>query len=219
MADSTTHLRSMSAATIERHVLFNAMVDAASPSTFGAYDALGSSGLTWAFFGGKWLSAGAVSEVANGTLTLTGSTTNYIQFDPATGAIESNTSAFTAGKVPLYTATTSSGAVTSYEDYRLAEPPIKPRVAISMSSDANLTLSQVQARALILDITSSATLTTTRNIVLPLNPQVWIVYNGTTGSQSLQFIGASGTGITVANGKRAILYADATNIVRVTADQ
>jgi hypothetical protein len=38
------------------------------------------------------------------------------------------------------------------------------------------------------------------------------------GGQSLQFIGASGTGVTVANGKRAIFYFDGTNYVRVSPD-
>ena len=61
-------------------------------------------------------------------------------------------------------------------------------------------------------------LTATRNVVVPLAVRQWTVYNGTTGAQSLQFIGASGTGVTVTNGKRAIIYADGTNVVRVTAD-
>jgi len=51
-----------------------------------------------------------------------------------------------------------------------------------------------------------------------LKPRQWTVFNNTAGGFGLQFIGATGTGITVAAGKRAILYADGTNIVRVTAD-
>lgn len=57
-----------------------------------------------------------------------------------------------------------------------------------------------------------------RNIVLPLAVRQYTVFNGSTGGFGLQFIGASGTGITVAAGKRAIVYADGTNIVRVTPD-
>ena len=87
-----------------------------------------------------------------------------------------------------------------------------------MASDANKTLTQAEARADILDLTSSVSLTATRNVVLPLAPKQWTVANLTTGAQSLQFIGATGTGITVANGMRAILYSDGTNIVRVTPD-
>ena len=54
--------------------------------------------------------------------------------------------------------------------------------------------------------------------MLPLLAQQWTVFNGTTGGFGLQFIGASGTGVTVGAGKRAIVYADGTNIVRATAD-
>jgi hypothetical protein len=73
-----------------------------------------------------------------------------------------------------------------------------------------------EARAKILEFTG--TLTAQRNIVTPLAAQIWFVFNNSTGGFGLQFIGASGTGIVVAAGKRAILYADGTNIQRVTAD-
>jgi hypothetical protein len=53
---------------------------------------------------------------------------------------------------------------------------------------------------------------------MPLAAQQWTVFNGTTGGFGVQFIGATGTGITVAAGKRAIVYSDGTNVVRVTAD-
>ncbi len=95
---------------------------------------------------------------------------------------------------------------------------INKRAAVSMTSDANKTLTTLQAASGILDVTSTVSLTATRNIVVPLTARQWTVYNGTTGAQSIQVIGATGTGITVAIGKRAILYADGTNIVRVTAD-
>jgi hypothetical protein len=217
MANSTSNLRLMAAATEKREVVFNSMVDAASPATFGGRDELGCSGLTWAYLGGNWFNAGTVGQLANGTLALTGSTTNYIQFDPSTGSIESNTTAFTTGKIPLYSVVTGTSTVTSWTDVRLG-PPVKPRVAVSMASDANKTLTYQEAAADIIDITSAVSLGATRDIILPLQTKMWVVFNGTTGAQSLRFIGASGTGITVANAKRAILYADGTNIVRVTAD-
>ena len=66
-------------------------------------------------------------------------------------------------------------------------------------------------------LTFTGTLTATRDIVVPLvGKKQWTVYNGT--GQSLRFIGASGTGITVATGKHAIVRSDGTNIVRVMAD-
>ena len=110
---------------------------------------------------------------------------------------------------------TGTSTVTSYTDHRLAVPDVTGRLAKAMS-DANTTLSFAEIRNQILEFTG--TLTAARNIVLPLKPRQWTVFNNTTGGFGLQFIGASGTGITVAAGKRAIVYADGTNVVRVTAD-
>ena len=84
-------------------------------------------------------------------------------------------------------------------------------------TDANTTLAATEYRQRILRFTG--TLTAARNIVVPITDGgEWIVYNNTTGGFGLQVIGATGTGITVAATKHAIVYADGTNIVRVTAD-
>lgn len=92
------------------------------------------------------------------------------------------------------------------------------RIVRQIPSDANYTAVQADYQAKIMEFTS-VTLTGTRDVVVPLNSGYqWTVFNNTTGAQSLQFIGISGTGVTVANGKRAIIYADGTNIVRVTPD-
>ena len=41
----------------------------------------------------------------------------------------------------------------------------------------------------------------------------WEVYNGTTGNYSLTFIGASGSGVVLARGKRTRIYFDGTNMI------
>lgn len=93
------------------------------------------------------------------------------------------------------------------------------RIVRQLTADTNYTAVQADYQATIMEFTSSLPLTGTRDIVVPLNSAYqWTVFNNTTGGQSLQFIGATGTGVTIANGKRAIIYADGTNIVRVTAD-
>lgn len=85
-------------------------------------------------------------------------------------------------------------------------------------SDANYTAVAADYSAAIIHL-SGATLTATRNFVVPITAGYrWIIYNNTGGAQSIQVIGASGTGITIATGKRAEVYADGTNIVRLTAD-
>lgn len=93
------------------------------------------------------------------------------------------------------------------------------RIVRSITTDANYTAVQLDYQANIMEFTSSVSLTGTRNVVIPIiSAYQWTVFNNTTGGQSLQFIGATGTGVTVANGKRAMIYADGTNIVRATAD-
>jgi hypothetical protein len=85
--------------------------------------------------------------------------------------------------------------------------------------DANYTAVQADYQAKIMEFTSSVTLTSTRNVMVPLiKGYQWTIFNNTTGGQSIQIIGVSGTGITIANGKRAIVYVDGTNVVRVTSD-
>lgn len=64
----------------------------------------------------------------------------------------------------------------------------------------------------------SGTLTAARNIICPTNKKGYILVNNTTGGFALTLKTQSGTGIAVANGKTAILRADGTNVVRVTAD-
>ncbi len=215
MSSSTT-LLDLITTNAQQEVNANALFNAASPATLFARRESTSAGLTWGYYGGAILAGGTVSAIANGTVALTASATNYIE-STAAGVVSKNTTGFTAGQIPLYTAVAGASSVTSYTDHRAWGCQTNPRAAIAMASDANKTLTQAEARADILDITSVG-LTATRNIVLPLAAKQWTVANLTTGGQALQFIGATGTGVTVANAKRAIIYSDGTNIVRAGAD-
>jgi hypothetical protein len=83
-------------------------------------------------------------------------------------------------------------------------------------TDANYTLTQPEANVDVISITAGV-ITTTRDIIVPVAfPKLWTVINKT--AQSVRIIGATGTGITIATLKTAIVMADGTNIVRVTAD-
>ena len=197
-----------------KEVTANAYFDAASPATTFGRRASTCSGLTWGYYGGTISVDGALTQIANGTLTLTASATNYLE-TTRTGVVSKNTTGFTAGSTPLYQVATGTATVTNYTDYRLQALPVTGRLALAMS-DANTTLTAAQARNAILEFTG--TLTAARNIVLPLAVQQWTVFNNTSGGFGLQFIGATGTGVTVAAGKRAIVYSDGANVVRVTAD-
>ena len=215
MSNSTITFDAIIQSQSAKEITANAMLDAVSPASLYGRRQSTSSGLTWGYYGGNVLINGVLTQIANGTLSLTASTTNYVQALPASGAVSSNTTGFTAGSIPLYTVITGASTVTSYTDHRLATPEFTGRLAKTMG-DANTTLTQAEARNNIIELTG--TLTAARNIVLPLSVRQYTVFNGSTGGFGLQFIGASGTGITVAAGKRAIVYADGTNIVRVTAD-
>lgn len=215
MANSTTHIDQLIQSQASKEITANGYFDAASPATLYGRRQSTSSGLTWGFYGGNVLVNGVLTHIANGTLTLTASATNYVEANPATGAVSSNTTGFTAGRTPLYTVVVGSASITSYTDHRLATPDHHGLLAKAMT-DANTTLTAAEVRNQILQFTG--TLTAQRNIVLPLVPRQWTVFNNTTGGFGLQFIGATGTGIVVAAGKRAIIYADGTNVVRATAD-
>jgi len=210
---STNLLDTLSVGQAGKETTVNQALDAMSPAAYYGRRASTSSGNTWGYYGAKVLIGGVVTSVNHGTVTMTLSATNYLEADRTTGAVTVNASAFTAGKIPLYTVVCGSSAPTDWTDHRIWQMDFSERLAKSLT-DANTTLSYAEARARIMDF--SGTLTATRNIVVPLSPKEWIVYNGT--GQSLQFIGATGTGVTVAATKRAIIYADGTNVVRVTAD-
>jgi hypothetical protein len=193
----------------------NDIFEAASPAVLFGCKPEDTSGLTFGYYGGVMFVDGVVTAIANGTVGLTLSTTNYVEATTA-GVVSANTTSFTSGRIPLYTIVTGASTISSVTPAR-AHSWLGHEAQGQLTkalTDANTTLTAAEARPLIL--TFSGTLTATRNIVLPLTKRLWYVYNGT--NQSLQFIGATGTGITVATTKRAIVAADGTNIVRFGAD-
>jgi hypothetical protein len=64
----------------------------------------------------------------------------------------------------------------------------------------------------------TGSLTALRDVIVPLVPRSYTVFANTSGGFGVQIIGASGTGITVADGKRALIECDGVNVVRLTAD-
>lgn len=119
MANSTTHLRTISPSQSQKEVTLNQIVDALSPAATYGRDASACSGLTWGYFGGTVLVGGAPAQIANGTVLLTASATNYLEADPADGSVSANTSGFSAGAVPLYQIIAGASTVTTYSDLRV----------------------------------------------------------------------------------------------------
>jgi hypothetical protein len=94
--------------------------------------------------------------------------------------------------------------------------PVLNSGIIQFTSDANrnMTVQETSATGGI-KVTSTVSLTATRNLVLPAgNFQFIAVENATTGGQSIQVIGQSGTGVTIANGASATVWFDGTNVVQ-----
>ncbi|MFN9105518.1 MAG: hypothetical protein ACK5X1_03030 [Betaproteobacteria bacterium] len=204
----------------QKEVTANGYFDASSPSILFGRRASTTGLLTWGFYGGEMLVDGVLTAIGNSSFALTASATNFVEATRA-GSVSGNTTGFTAGRIPLYEVVTNATTVTSYTDRRAWVQPLHVAglLSRSMTSDANITLTAAEARNQVLRFTSAVSLTTTRDVIVPLAPQIWTVSNETTGAQSLRFIGATGTGITVANARRAIIFSDGTNIVRATADQ
>ena len=89
------------------------------------------------------------------------------------------------------------------------------------ATDANLTLTYTDdnaaqaARALVLNVTSTGSLSTTRELIVPTIQKQYIVQNNTSGAQSITVKTSGGTGITVPNGRKAHLYVDGTNVIQM----
>lgn len=216
MSDSATPFGTISIGQTDQVVAANSLFDALSPASIYGLDKFSTSGVTLGLFGGKISINGVLTVVAPPSLTLTASTTNYIYADPGTGTCYVGPTSYPAGYWKVGRAVCDANTMTTWYDDRFAGGfPKSETLTKTLPSDANYSLTVDEAANATLEI--SGTITATRNIVLPhFGKRQWTVYNGT--GQSLQFIGASGTGITVATLKHAIVRSNGTNIVRVTAD-
>jgi hypothetical protein len=94
----------------------------------------------------------------------------------------------------------------------------------NFSSDADLTISLTDAnttqtaRNFVLNVTSTGSLTATRNLIVPTIEKPYVVINATTGSQSIVVKTSAGTGVTVPNGATMSLYVDGTNVVNTVTN-
>lgn len=117
MANSSTTLDLIASSQAQKEVTANALFDAASPAMLFGRRASACTGLVWGYYGGALLVDGEPEAIANGTITLDASETNYVEAD-SDGVVSSNTTEFSAGAIPLYVVVTGSGAVTGYSDMR-----------------------------------------------------------------------------------------------------
>lgn len=160
MANSTTNIDNIVQAQASKEVTANAFFDAASQAaTYGRRQST-SSGLTWGFFGGNVIcSDGSEAQIANGTVTLTASTTNYVVALKSTGAVSTSTATTNWDNRRdywrLYSIVTDATSETSYTDERRGgwnqseplfwlpasvTPTVNAQMAFELTNDTTLTI-------------------------------------------------------------------------------
>lgn len=200
-----------------KEVTANRLFEASLPAMLFARREAQSSGLNHFYYGGLLAVDGVITTIANNAsaLVLSASATNYIEASRS-GVVTKNTTAFSPGAIPLYIAVTNATTVTALTDQRAWVQPshITPRASIAVTA-ADVTLTAAEARCTYLTITGA--LTNNRAVIVPADWQA-SVYCNNSGAFTTTIKTAAGAGIVVAQTKRAILLADGTNVVRLTAD-
>lgn len=123
MADSTTNLDTIIQGSGSQDLQANALYDAASPATLYGRRSSSTSGTNWGYYGGNVTkSDGTQSTIANGSLSLTVSSTNYIVAQKSDGAVSASTSTTnwndSANYWRLYSVVVGASTITSYTDER-----------------------------------------------------------------------------------------------------
>lgn len=215
MAYPNITLDTITTAQSSKEVTANNMFEAESPSALFGNRPSTTSGLTFGYYGGVMFVDGVVTAVSSGTVLLTASTTNYVESTRA-GVVSKNTTGFTAGQIPLYTIITGASTITSATPARAwVTPSYLTQEASFAVTSADVILTAAQARADIL--TSTGVLTGNRNVIVP-NSGAWWAFCNNSGAFTTTFKTSAGTGIVVAQGKVARLWANGTNVVRFTDD-
>lgn len=190
------------------------MIDALQPAVSAPrwpvnYSPTTTTGLTLGYVGGEMIVDGVLTTVADGTLLLTASQTNYVEMTRA-GVVSANITAFTPGRIPLYTAVTSGTAITTLTDVRAINQPTYGRLALA-TTGGTTTLTYAQARVQAIDITG--TLTGNATIEVPAAAWEWAINNGTSGAYTLTVKVNGQTGVTIPQGERRKCICNGTDVV------
>lgn len=123
MANSTTNVDTVSETQSGKATTVNAYFDAVSQAGTYGRRASTSSGLVFGYYGGNvTIATGAMVQIANGTVTATASTTNYVVAAKATGAVSISTATTNwndqANYWRLYSIVAGASTITSYTDSR-----------------------------------------------------------------------------------------------------
>jgi hypothetical protein len=193
-----------------KEVTANNLFEAESPAALFGCDAANTSGLTFGYYGGVMFVNGAVTAIASGTVLLTGSASNYVESTYA-GVVSTNTTGFTAGRIPLYTITTLASTIDTVTPARAWVNPkyIQQKASVSITA-SNVTLTAAEARCDL--IVLSGTLTGNRNLIVP-NSGTWVIDDNTSGAFTVTVKTSAGTGVTTTQGSAGVFVADGTNVI------
>lgn len=216
MSDSTTNLDTISSSQASKETTANAMFDALSPASLFGRRATTTSALTWGYYGGKLLVNGVITSIANGTVALTASQTNYVEATRA-GVVSKNITGFTPGSIPLYTVVTGGSTITSYTDKRCIWFPVEGILQRAVGSPQVVVLTAEEALNDTIELTGA--LTSEADLVVPNVAKHYTVYANTSGA-GIRVVntGSPQSGVSIAAGMSAIVRCDGASVKRVTAD-
>jgi hypothetical protein len=117
MANSSHSYPIISESQASKATTANGMDLAGSPALLWGIDPPNTAGLTLGLLEGCLNVAGTPTQIAATTVSLTGGATNYVEATTA-GVVSANTSAFTGGRLRLYTVVCGASSITSHIDHR-----------------------------------------------------------------------------------------------------
>lgn len=157
------------------------------------------------------LSSGTSGAATVGNVLLQTGGTTRVTVSPATTTIAN------AASMSSTLAVTGNATLSAALLWATGSAPQYGYDAVSLTSDANFTLTGSQYNAEVIAFTSTLSLTATRAMQFPLTQGAfWIVYNNTTGGQSITIGGSSGAVYTVTTGTSALVWTDGTNFYGVS---
>lgn len=175
-------------------------------------------GLTWGYTQG--MNGDGTGIEAAGTVTLTANSTNYVEWDPETGAISVNTSAFSpTDKVPIRKLVTNASGITTNTDvrpiWRQNTNLVNGQCYLSWVSTSSITLLPLNGNVLLINGTaqtvpaagvslsnSGLTISTTYNIYAYMNSGTMTLEASVTGHSASS---TTGTEIKTGDATRAFV--------------
>lgn len=189
--------------------------DAGAPGRAFGWKASTTAGLNFGYYGGIIVVDGVVTTVADGTVALTGSQTNFVE-RTAAGVVSANIVGFSADKIPLYQIVTDAGGLTTITDKRPDNLAIFGMVSKSAAAGGTITLTADECRAPAIQLTGA--LPNDTSIVFPNVKRTWVILNSTTGNFTLTAKVSGQPGTEIYQGRATLCVGNGTDVQKVGED-